>query len=306
MFLLLAILFTCYASSLLVQAKNEYIIVGVSGGLQFGFPDHSKMDYHSGQPDGVEAIFLGRALVRGYKAYLDVMQPDWRQYTPEPYQPLINCNVIPSGCYHHANEYWMYLVDTRQFISILMNEPRFLSIAPDLGLVDLQAEETAPLVKHIALHQIQRQNKTDTNVAAFPIVTGAWYNPSSHIPSPVLYEKLDGTQVTNFPQSLAKWVGYETDMQQCQADRESIFGDGAPQAFWDKVRHSIRHAEVHPPPETGARAIGPPFDCQKKARFGVTPHQARINYAFRVEELDDMIQEGGFRINFRQATVSRK
>lgn len=58
----------------------EYLVVGVSGGLQNGFPEHSKLDFHSGESDEVQAIYLGRALVRGYKAFLDVMEPSWRQY----------------------------------------------------------------------------------------------------------------------------------------------------------------------------------------------------------------------------------
>lgn len=113
--------------------SSEYVIVGVSGGLQEGFPEHVRLDYNYGEEDEVPAVFLGRALVRGYRSYLDVMEPDWRQYAAEPEQPLINCNVIPTGCYHHANEYWMYLVDSRQFLTILFHEPRFLSVAPDLG-----------------------------------------------------------------------------------------------------------------------------------------------------------------------------
>ena len=86
-----------------IAAAQVYVILGVSGGQQDGFPDHTKLDYKSGTDDEVQAIFLGRGLVRGYKAYLDVMEPDWRQYTPEPGQPLINSNVIASGCWHHAN-----------------------------------------------------------------------------------------------------------------------------------------------------------------------------------------------------------
>jgi hypothetical protein len=57
-----------------VATAQEYIIVGVSGGLQDGFPEHSKLDYHSGQSEEVPAVFLGQALVRGYKAYLNFME----------------------------------------------------------------------------------------------------------------------------------------------------------------------------------------------------------------------------------------
>jgi len=106
-FLLISSCEVCHST----EGNREYIIVGVSGGLQVGFPNHNKIDYHPGEDDEVQGVFLGRALVRGYKSYLDVMEPDWRQYTPEPGQPLINCNVYPSGCHQHANQYWMYVVD---------------------------------------------------------------------------------------------------------------------------------------------------------------------------------------------------
>ena len=109
--------------------EPQYMIIGVSGGLQDGFPERSKLNYVNNNVENVPAIFLGRGLVRGYKAYLDVMQPTWRQYV-DPDEDLeedydddgdkqqhqqrqqqlpvtINSNVIASGCYHHANEYWM-------------------------------------------------------------------------------------------------------------------------------------------------------------------------------------------------------
>jgi hypothetical protein len=294
-------------------AAQEYIIVGVSGGLQDGFPDHSKLDYHSGQSDEVPAVFLGRALVRGYKAYLDVMQETWRQYTPEPRQPLINCNIIPTGCWIHANEYWIYLVDTRQFIAILMNEPRFLSIAPDLGLVDLTVAETSTVIKHIANYEMQRQGKSDVSSVAFPIVTAAWYNPTSHVPSPVLYMKDDGTQVTNFPQSLAKWAGVvleeeDGDATTCANDNDDAnvekYTHHEQPDYWDKIRMAIRHAEANPLSSSAARTNGPPFDCERKARFGVTSEMARINFAMTPEQVTSMLNAGGYAIDFEVATVT--
>jgi hypothetical protein len=295
------------------EQQQEYVIVGVSGGLQEGFPEHIRMDYRHGEGEGVEvpAVFLGRALVRGYRSYLDVMEEGWRQYTPEPAQPLINCNVIPTGCYHHANEYWMYLVDTRQFLTILLNEPRFLSIAPDLGLVDLVADETGPVVRHVAEHERERQGKTDGTVAAFPIVTGAWHNPTSHVPSPVLYTKPDGTQVTNFPQSLALWAGV---IESCPAgpsnDSESFdfLGAGGPsRTFFDSIRTAIRAAEAD---REGAASrssqTGPhSFECDRKARFGVSADVARINYPFSPEEFQSLLSRGGFVVDFKASTVTR-
>jgi hypothetical protein len=76
------------AQSLLSPASSstKYLLVGVSGGLQDGFPERSKMDYI--QYDEVTnttititpAIYIGKALIRGYKAFLDVMEMGYRQY----------------------------------------------------------------------------------------------------------------------------------------------------------------------------------------------------------------------------------
>lgn len=49
------------------DGRRRYVLVGVSGGLQDGFPDHGKMDYRS-EGEVVEAIYVGRALVRGTKS----------------------------------------------------------------------------------------------------------------------------------------------------------------------------------------------------------------------------------------------
>jgi hypothetical protein len=284
---------------------HEYIAVGVSGGLQDGFPDHEKMDFRR-DDEYWPAVFLGRALIRGYKSFLDVMEPNWRQYAPGPQQPLINCNVIPSGCWNHANEYWIYLVGSRQFITLLMNEPRFLSITPDLGLCDLEAEETGSVVKLLALHEIQWQNKTDTSHVAFPIVTAAWYNPSSHVPSPIMYTKKDGTQVTNFPHSLAIWAGIENDTCDVSGSNASVesYQHHQQRDYWDKIRQAIRTAEKHRLASVEAASNGPPFECARKARFGVTPEMARINYAMDPEKIRAILQNGGYSIDFHRAIVS--
>lgn len=291
----------------------EYIVVGVSGGLQDGFPEHPKMNYQD-ETESVQAIFLGRALVRGYKAYLDVMQEGWRQYVHDPEQPLINCNIVPTGCWHHANEYWLYAVDTRQLITILMNEPRFLSITPDLGLVDLFAAETSPVVRQLALHEIHRQNKSNDTVVAFPLVTAAWFNPTSHVPSPVLYVKQDGTQVTNFPLSLAHWAGIvnndddddDTTCSNRPNDSQVEKYDYPPDLnYWDKIRGAIRAAERNLQEDKRVQedAVTLHFDCTRKARFGISNSMARINYPFSAEMLQTILKD--YRIDWEKATVTK-
>jgi hypothetical protein len=210
-----------------------------------------------------------------------------------------------------------------------MNEPRFLSIAPDAGLVDLQADETSPVIRHIARHEINRQQKSDYKAVAFPIVTAVWYNPRSHVPSPVLYVKEDGgggveddgdrgTEVTNFPQSLLKWIGLDprVDRLTCQADVEAYIHPevSSPleiETYWLAVTRSIRRAEANRRPSSTDHALedenaAPSLlaaSCRKKAQFGTSPHQARINYAFQPLEFQQLLQTGGYDIDYVAAKV---
>lgn len=76
------------------SSESKYLLIGVSGGLQDGFPERSKMDYvHYDDRTNTTttitpAIFIGKALIRGYKAFLDVMESGHRQYVVR----LINLN----------------------------------------------------------------------------------------------------------------------------------------------------------------------------------------------------------------------
>jgi len=288
--------------------NREYLIVGVSGGLQDGFPEHHKLDYHSGESDESRAIFLGRALVRGYKAFLDVMQEGWRQYSPEPMQPLINCNVFASGCYEHANEYWIYLVDSRQLLSALNHEPRFLSITPDTGQIDLDADATFPAVKAFLGREIEKQGKTDMLHVAVPLVTAVWFH-ESHVPSPIIRTLDDGTQVTNFPDSLALWANVSDSDRTAKA--EAMCSSGTPDEqvctaeilaeaeaaymrYWDGIRKAIRAAEA----KVQSPDHGPPFKCKKKVRFGVGVDTARVNYPMSASEVETALRDIGFNVDF--------
>ena len=223
------------------------------------------------------------------------------------------------------------MVDSRQVLKILMNEPRFLSITPDLGLVDLRTTVSTTsttrnshshnyeLVKHFATHLIRQQNKTDFSYVAFPIVTSAWYNPSSYIPSPIIdtiVEEEDGvvTQVTNFPYSLAKWAGTSNATTTTSAtlrnliedDEEVLFDvvDGAETTsvpgYWDQIRLAVRQAEQGSVKRGEGRDDDsdgndddefPPFHCPRKARFGVTKDMARINYPLTKSTIRTILQD---------------
>jgi hypothetical protein len=282
------------------SSEISYLLIGVSGTLQDGFPLRDRLDYTApGDKDEyVPAILIGKALVRGYKAYLDIKEPEWREFREDPPQ-VPNAVVMPTGCREHANIYWIYAVDSRQILHILAGEPRFLSISPDTGMLDLIADETDEQVKLTALHEIRKQGKTDESVVAVPLVTGVWFH-SSYVESPTVEAKADHTMVTSYDGSLALWAGVERDdlvvsgSQQCSSsldpNQECLSEEAMVRSeqAWEGVYKAIRSASMTKVLATRSDS----FECQQRVRFGVGPSQARINYAFSRAELSDALEVG--------------
>jgi hypothetical protein len=169
------------------ETRISYVLLAVSGTLEEGFELRKNMDYRphgDNGPGRVNATFLGKALVRGYKSFLDIKNPTWREYIDNDDDDdddddtadddtadddadadndgtrtrnrrilkTVNPAVVPTGCHEHANRYAIYAVDARQAILALAGEPRFLAIAADMGLVDLTAADdlTWPDIKALA------------------------------------------------------------------------------------------------------------------------------------------------------------
>ncbi|HEX5657718.1 MAG TPA: hypothetical protein VFX59_11010 [Polyangiales bacterium] len=185
---------------------SDMIMVAVSGTLEEGFPLRPNLDYTS-PTEKVPAVFLGRALIRGLRAHLDMKDPNSREYKAPPALNPVNPALIPSGNQLDANVSSIYLVDRRQAARALLNEPRFLSMVPDLAKVEIDAEETTPDLRKLLLQAIKETpGITNTANVTFLQVISVWH--SCHfVPSPVLYTKPDGTRVTDFPNSLAKFAG---------------------------------------------------------------------------------------------------
>jgi hypothetical protein len=301
------------------NSEASYLLIGVSGTLQDGFPLRDRLDYTSPSPspgtgsapgdkdEHVPAILIGKALVRGFKAYLDIKEPEWREFREDPPQ-VPNAVVMPTGCFEHANIYWIYAVDSRQVNHILAGEPRFLSISPDTGMLDLTADETDEQVKLTALHEIRKQGKTDESVVAVPLVTGVWFH-SSYVESPTVETKTDNTMITSYDGSLALWAGVERDdlvvsgNQQCLSSIDPKHGCLSEEAAirseqsWEGVYEAIRSASL-----TKKAATRPDsFECQQRVRFGVGPSQARINYPFSRAELSGALEFGS---SIQQTTVA--
>lgn len=244
--------------------EETFVLIGVSGTLQDGFELRDRLDHVDGATHKItRAIFVGTALVRGYKSYLDIKQNGWREYKQHPDKPQVpNPVVIPTGCYQDANVYWLYLVAPEQVLSILAGEPRYLSISPDTGLVDLTATETSENVRQLALRQMEALgHDANQTVCAVPLVTGVWFDADSFVESPIIYIKEDGTRVTSYDQSLALWAG---------VDRDDLPAND-PKA-WQTVLQKVRQVEAD-----GTRMSLPRL-CHDEARFGVSNNHLRLNY----------------------------
>lgn len=260
--------------------EQSFALIGVSGTLQDGFELRDRLDYvdcsnatAGGSCTTIPAKFVGKALVRGYKAYLDIKPKGWREYKQDHPPQVPNPVVLATGCYHDANVYWLYLVAPQQVLRILAGEPRYLSITPDTGLIDLTAAETSAAVKRLAGSQIQKRGYANQTAVAVPLVTGTWFDAASFVESPVVYIKQDGTHVTSFDESLALWAGVNRD--DLLLDKNSNAGSQA----WSIVLSKVREAERNP------STLASPVMCHNQVRFGVSNGHLRLNYPLMEGEI---------------------
>jgi hypothetical protein len=322
---------------------HSYQLIGVSGGLQEGFPHHANLHYSDPENQVYnKAIFVGHGLVRGYKAYLDLMEEGWREYQTNS-NAVINPNVFATGCHEHANVFWLYLVDARQVMSVLSHEPRFLSITPDTGKVELDAKETSPLVKQFLKNYIQHRHTNRhhgidpyhpdddgrinrINQIAIPLVTSVYFNLNSHIPSPPYLIHPDGTHITNFPDSLALWAQvkdsdrtaileiskqFEQDRDSCDID-ELVQANEANDRYWIGIRKAIQTAEKHRALGTSLSTLQerPPFDCKQRVKFGVGPEKdtyrtdTRVNTPMTARHIHEIMEMSGYEVDFEQGEIT--
>jgi len=196
-----------------ISNPNKYVILGVCGTLQDGFPLRPNLDY-TDPATGIKypALFLGWGLIRGLKQYLDIKLPPAREFVPEPGLAAINPANVATGNRLDATQYAIYLVDDRACMHALAREPRYLAMAPDLTQVDLTAEETSDSIKQLFRYKLHNTpDVTDMNKASIVTVVGA-YTGASFVEAPLLYTKPDGTCVTSFAGSLGLWIGLDPSL----------------------------------------------------------------------------------------------
>lgn len=279
--------------------ETKFVIVAVSGTLEEGFALRPNLDFltevNEGNPP-VLAIFLGKALVRGVKAYLDIKDANSREFVAAPGQNPINPGLVATGNDNDANISSIYLVDRRQAARALLREPRYLSMVPDLGKVDIDAEETSPDLRKLLLQAIEEDTTIlppkNRDHVTFLQVISTW--KSCHfVPSPILYTKSNGLRVTDFPNSLAKFANTTAPIASAEyfADVEVA------------VRNTLGLSADQPgsndcvdnPPTFSA--LGPQDHL---ANYAVDKHTKRMNDAYRPCEFEELARRAGLNIQVTQ------
>ena len=141
-------------------------ILAVSGTLQEGFPLRKNLD-----APGAPAVNLGSGLVRGVRSYLDVKERGCREEGNAP-----NPACVVTGDAADGNVYELYLVDGAACLGALLGEPRYLAMAPDAVVLDLDAAETCDAVRRLARHVLGDASARRCSVLA--VVSAAPAQPS--------------------------------------------------------------------------------------------------------------------------------
>lgn len=262
---------------------GDYVMVAVSGTLEEGFPLRPNLSYVS-PTERVDAVFLGHALIRGLRAYLDMKDPASRESKAPPDLNPVNPGLIPSGDDMDANISSIYLVDRRQAARALLNEPRFLSMTPDLAKVDIEASETDAAVRGLILQAVKdTPGLTNTKNATFLQVIST-YKSCHFFPSPVLYTKPDGTRVTDFPNSLAAFAR-TTDAERTKN----------PAAYSAAVEAAVRAGVAKTKDCVDAPAASGPAP-KTPAHYAVDKVTKRMNDAYRPCAFEEFAARAGLNI----------
>jgi hypothetical protein len=229
------------------------------------------------------------------------------------------------------------MIDARQVLFVLNNEPRFLSITPDTGLIDLhmlqnttlQLPDTLKLdyssvngfIQRYLEHLRAAQNGMilDDRYVAVPLVTAVYFNPSSHVPSPIIQTLTDGTEITNFPNSLALWAKVNNSDRTALVDAGCIPPTGAcvqsvhetameaETRFWSGIRQAIRQAEADRSTDTlSSPTVGgglPRWNCRSYTRFGAGPYTVRVNPPFTLSLIESLLSSMDYVIDWRTNRV---
>jgi hypothetical protein len=194
----------------LTAAKPMRVVVAVSGTIQDGFELRSNIDWKDENDTGGDcpALLLGYGLCKGAKMYFDVKDEASREYDLDKAPHRVNPAMVLTGDARDANVYALYAVEERACLNALLGEPRVLSMTPDAARIELDDPLTSPSLAKFARLSIRDPQATSVAVLA---VVAVRHLQHSFVAAPPIEIRPDGTRVTSFHGSLAKFAGLIPD-----------------------------------------------------------------------------------------------
>ena len=179
------------------------VLLAVSGTLQEGFELRGNLD-----SPGAPAVHVGGGLIRGVKAFLDVKEEGSREHRAPPAAATVNPACVLTSDPADANVYALYLVDEAALVRSLLGEPRYLAMAPDAVVLDLDAPETAPAVRALAAAAcpaLSPSSSPPSSVSVLAVVAAV--RAPTFIPMPPCAP--GSSAVTSFPEGLRAFADAE-------------------------------------------------------------------------------------------------
>lgn len=249
------------------------MIVAVSGTIQDGFELRKNIDYRADGEATVEAVFIGYGVARGAKMYFDIKDEGCREFDPQVPQ-RVNPAMVLTGDRCDANQYALYLVDERACLNALLGEPRLLTMTPDALRIDLEDERTSPEVRSFARAVIARDGKNETGQIAVLCVVSC-YCSGHFVAAPPMEVRTDGTRLTSFRASLAKFSAMADDIE-----------PGTPE--WNRtVAVALAQAREKKP------LAAEPVNARDDSLYATDKNTARLSRRMTVAEFNDIATEAG-------------
>ena len=184
-----------------------------------------------------------------------------------------------------ANQYALYLVDERACLNALLGEPRLLTMTPDAVRLDLDDPCTSAEVAALARAAIRQDGMTAQDTCAVLAVVSC-YRSANFVAAPPMEVRPDGTRLTSFRASLAKFA--------------QISGSSAPEPgtpAWNRaVAKALATAREAISAGSDERTTSPPPAAPDDHLFGTDKTTSRLSKRMSAAEFDSLAEAAGLSV----------
>ena len=174
-------------------------------------------------------------------------------------------------------------------MNALLGEPRLLTMAPDAVRIDLTdpctSPEVAAFARTVMRHDGVQETDTDT-IAVLAVV--ACYESAQFVAAPPAEVRRDGTRLTSFQSSLARFAGLDLRGSQCEPGSREW--NAAVAKALDSARQQCK-AQQHSPKPSRREAMS-----ADDSLYGTTGKIARLSRRLTASEFNSIARDAGLSI----------